>query len=76
MVGGGRRLFTYEVRESLASDSASGGGGGSSSCQVFYRAWDDDPPTRFPLRNRTCFETSSFYGGPVVRRVTPSVWNR
>ena len=44
MVGRGRRLFTYEVRESLASDSASVGGGGSSSCQVFYRAWDDDPP--------------------------------
>lgn len=57
------------------SDSASGGGG-SSSCQVFYRAWDDDPPPRFPLRNRTCLRHRPYTEAPGSRRVTPSVWNR
>lgn len=69
---GGRRLFTYEVRESLASDSDSGGGG-SSSCQVFYRAWDDDPQSGSRYETGACFETSSSTWRPrgaVVR--TPS----
>ena len=70
----GRRLFTYEVRESLASDSVSVGVGRAPVRYSIVHGMMILHPV--PVTKPYLFETSSFYGGPVVRRVTPSVWNR
>lgn len=60
----GRRLFTYEVRESLASDSASGGVGRAPVRYSIVHGMMIRHPV--PVTKPYLFETSSFYGGPVV----------
>ena len=71
MVGVGRRLFTYEVRESLASDSASGGGGRTPvRYSIVHGMMILQPGSRYEavlaLRHRPSTEA------PGSRRVTPS----
>ena len=60
----GRHLFTYEVRESLASDAASGGVGRTPvRYSIVHGMMILHPGSRYEAG--ACFETSSFYEGPV-----------
>ena len=72
MVDVGRRLFTYEVRESLASDSVSVGVGRTPvRYSIVHGMMILHPGSRYEAG--ACFETSSFKEAPGSRRVTPSV---